>query len=264
MEKFLETFKKDIQENWLSGFKEESKFEDSICLDDDLKDFHQVMGEIRSPDDFWHFYLDLKRNDNSIIPAKLTVFQRCKANQFFIEYLGDPVIHWFFIQAIDALEHSLYIPACSSILNGIEASLRVTIHQLEKSKGIDTLSQYQVLSNSLILKAADFGIPVESLKLPYEMEFEGNLNSKKPDRTDVEVVRIRNNICHGNIIEYIETIPDEEYAILTPECLRKLAYDLIEMSTKWTYSIGIFRIEKLLNGHVRNLIKRQQHKNFRS
>ena len=209
------------------------------------------MGEVNSPDDFWNFYFKLKKNNDFIIPKKLTVFQRTKATNFFIIYCGEPTMHWFFVQAIDALEHDLYIPACSAILNGIEASLRITIHQLEKSEDISNLSSYQVLSNSLISKAKDFGLPMQALTLPYEIDFESKLASIKPNRVDVEIVRIRNNICHGNLIEYIDTTLGKENAILSPECLRGLALDLVNVSRVWIYSLGMFRIDKLLHGHLR-------------
>ena len=251
----IDIFKKQIEDNWINGFSQEAEIEDLICEDPAFHNFHQKMGKINSPEDFWNFYFESKRNDDFLSIKKLTTFQRSKAAQFFIFYCGDPVIHWFFVQAIDALEHGLYIPACSAILNGIEASLRITIHQLEKSEYISNLSPFQVLSNPLILKAKDLGLPTQALALPCEIEFESNLTSKKPNRIDVEVVRIRNNICHGNLTEYIDTQLGKENAVLTPECLRELAFDLVNVSRVWAYHLGIFRIDKVLHGHLRILIK---------
>ena len=250
--KKIDAFKEELEKKWLAGFKEESEIESLIFEDPDFSAFYQKMGDIRSREDFWNFYFRLKINTDTMNPNnKLTIFQRSKATQFFIYYCGEPLIHWFFVQAIDALEHELYIPACSSILNGIEASLRVTIHQLEKSEDIFNLSPYQVLSNPLISKARDLGLPVHTLVLSHEIDFESKLNSTKPNRMDVEVVRIRNNICHGNIAEYIDGEPNKEFLILTPECLREVAFELVNTSRLWAYSLGIFRINKLLHGHLR-------------
>lgn len=257
---FKDTFKKELEKEWLTGFKKESEIESLIFEDVSFSAFHQKMGDIRSCEDFWNFYLRLKRNITIENPNKLTIFQRTKAAQFFILYCGDPLIHWFFVQAIDALEHELYIPACSSMLNGIEASLRITIHQIEKSEDILNLSPYQVLSNPLMSKAKDLGLPVHALALSHEIDFESKLNSTKPNRIDVEVVRIRNNICHGNIAEYIDGEPGKELLILTPECLREVAFELVNTSRLWAYSLGIFRINKLLHGHLRFRIKQNARK----
>nr|WP_290226833.1 hypothetical protein [Trichocoleus desertorum] len=255
MKEFLDAFKKQLEENWLVDFKKSSKVEDLICEDPNFQDFHQQMGEINTPEDYWNFYLRIKRDKTLAGSNSLTVFQRAKATQFFIFYCGDPVIHWFFVQAIDALEHNLYIPACSAILNGIEASLRITIHQVEKSNDISKLSPYQVLSNPLILKAKDLGLPVHALALPNETDFKSKLATNKPNRIDVEIVRIRNNICHGNLVEYIDTSSGKEYTVLTPECLQDLAFDLVDVSRLWAYSLGMFRIEKILHNQLRFLVK---------
>lgn len=51
---------------------------------------------------------------------------------FFAEQGLGAEVHWFFTQAVQALKSELYLPACTSFLNGIEASLRVTMSQVEK------------------------------------------------------------------------------------------------------------------------------------
>ncbi|MDM5008039.1 hypothetical protein QT349_24730 (plasmid) [Escherichia coli] len=38
----------------------------------------------------------------------------------YYDYHTVPVIDWFFKQATEALHHELWIPACTSFLNGIE------------------------------------------------------------------------------------------------------------------------------------------------
>src|ERR1700730_7288933 len=106
-----------------------------------------------------------------------------------------PEQHWFFSQGHDAYVHELYLPALSSLLNGIEASLRVTLHLLNKDiKQLDIrdLPRYPVLSNELILKAQEAGMPVQYLAFSEEKDFLENLKSKK----HVRIVGLRHDICH--------------------------------------------------------------------
>ena len=128
------------------------------------------------------------------------------------------------------------------------------MHQLEKSNDIDELSPYQVLSNTLISKATDLGIPTQALAFPSEVDFSQRLISKKPNRIDVEVVRVRNNICHGNLAEYVDRYPDG-FGILSPKSLKDLALSLVDVSRKWSLSLGLFRIDRVLHSHLRSLIK---------
>lgn len=242
----IDAYKKRIERQWISDFREVVELENTMCEGSDL---HRNLGKIETPEDFWHFYLLAKQDRSSASTMKLTVFQRTKATQFFALYLGDPAIHWFFIQAINALEHELYIPACSAILNGIEASLRRTLHQMEKPDDITILSPYKVLSNALVSRAQDLSLPTQALSFPNEIDFNDKLASRKPNRVDIEIVRVRNNICHGNILEYIAVIPETNGTLLTPECLRDLAWDLIDVSWSWVYSLGLFRMDKGLHSY---------------
>lgn len=240
----IDEYKKRVEEHWIQDFEKGTILDNMISGDSDV---HRKLGKVSNPKDFWNFYLLVKRDESSIPPVMLTVFQLTKAYQFFSTYLGDPTIHWFFIQAIKALEHDLYIPACSAILNGVEASLRRTVHQIEKGDDEIVLSPYQVLSNPLVSKARGLGLPTEALAFPNEIDFESKLSSTKPNRVDIEIVRVRNNICHGNVLEYISEVPNGGYSFLTPECLRDLAWNLVDVSSIWVHKLGLFRIEKELH-----------------
>ena len=59
---------------------------------------------------------------------------------FFIEQNLGAEVHWFFTQAVQALKSELYLPACTSFLVGIEASLRVTMHQIHSVLGSNLLT----------------------------------------------------------------------------------------------------------------------------
>lgn len=149
--------------------------------------------------------------------------------------------HWFFIQGVRAIQHGYFIPGTSSLLNGIEASLRFTLAQIANGSEYAELSEYKVLSNKLINEALQHGLPVESLAFPNESNFLGKLASKKPNRINVEIVRQRNNICHGNILEYVNEDLGAGNSFFTPECLCELSDILIQISDSWAEGLGQFR-----------------------
>jgi len=166
---------------------------------------------------------------------------------FFFERLCAAEFHWFFVQGVDALMNGLYVPAVSSLLNGIEASLRVTIDQINNP--IDELldlSPYKVLSNNLIKNARDIGLPTDCLAFPTENEFNNKLDSQKPNRIDVEIVRHRNNVCHGNILEFINRDLGKENSFFTPVSLRQLSFELLDISGNWAEQLGQYRKSKNL------------------
>lgn len=162
---------------------------------------------------------------------------------FFAEQGLGVEVHWFFTQAVQALKSELYLPACTSFLNGIEASLRVTMSQVETPARVEELDPVKTLSNRLLKSAHDAGLPVEALAFPGEDNFLGRLDSKKPNQANAEVVRVRHNLCHGNILEYINTDLGENNTFFTPECCRELAHLLHNVSKEWAKQIGVFRRE---------------------
>lgn len=161
---------------------------------------------------------------------------------FFFERLCAAEFHWFFIQGIDAIMHGLYVPGVSSILNGVEASIRMTLAQVAAGGEIVMeMSPYRVLSNNLILNARDLEMPISVLAFSNEADFNQKLESQKPNRVDVEIVRYRNNICHGNILEFVDRDLGEENSFFTPVSLRSLAFILIDISGAWAEQLGQFR-----------------------
>ena len=84
----------------------------------------------------------------------------------------------------------------SALLNGIEASVRLTIHRVTSTPAdAPALSPYRVLSNPLLLSGQRLGLPVEALAFPDEHDFSENLTTPKSGRVDVEVVRLQNKHC---------------------------------------------------------------------
>ncbi|MFG0290645.1 MAG: hypothetical protein ACF8CQ_20895 [Rhodopirellula sp. JB044] len=162
----------------------------------------------------------------------------------FVRRLHAAEFHWFFVQGVSAINNGLIVPGASSILNGIEASLRFTIAQLENTDQSEAPSPYKVLSNNLLLAASDLGMPVQDLAFPSETDFKVKLASKKPNRVDVEIVRQRNNICHGNVFEYFNRDLGPDNLLFTPECLSDFADQLIVVANRWSDSLGRFRDSK--------------------
>ena len=59
------------------------------------------------------------------------------------------------------------------------------------------------------------------------------LESKRLNQVNAEVVRVRHNLCHGNILEYINTDFGEDNVFFTPECCRGLTHLLHKVSKEW-------------------------------
>ena len=157
---------------------------------------------------------------------------------FFAATLMNPAFHWFFTQGQQALEAELYIPGVSSILNGIEASLRVTMTQIDlEYAGTLNLSPYRLLSNMMLSKAHAAGLPVKLLAMRGESDFLNQIETKK----NVTIVQLRHDVCHGNILNFIQRMEFEKIEILTPECLRTTAADLLDLAYRWALGLAQFR-----------------------
>ena len=181
-----------------------------------------------------------------------THFEVCKdwapVRNHFFERLCAAEFHWFFAQGVDAIMSEFYVPGVSSLLNGIEASIRITIAQVTSQADIADLSPYRVLSNNLIVNGRDIGMAVSELAFPNETDFDAKLASQKPNRIDVEVVRHRNNICHGNVLEFVNRDLGRENSFFTPVSFRPLAFTLLDVSTRWATALGAYRrAHKLLH-----------------
>lgn len=159
----------------------------------------------------------------------------------FASRLNAAEFHWFFVQGAKAIENGLIIPGTSSLLNGIEASLRFTISQVKKEDKLGPPSPYRVLSNNLIKDAGELGMPITSLAFPGEADFAAKLQTIKPNVLSVEIVRHRNDLCHGNTYGYFNRELGEGNHFFTPECLRELASTLIAVSDTWATELSIYR-----------------------
>ncbi|XGI80442.1 hypothetical protein ACED16_01220 [Enterobacter hormaechei] len=174
----------------------------------------------------------------------------------YYDYRTVPVIDWFFIQATEALHHDLWIPACTSFLNGIETSLMValkslmlktTVNDQQPAPELVDLEGISVMSNALLKKVRQEGVPVELLSFPAEQDMLAKVAAgKKPE---AEIVRLRNNLCHGNILEFIMSVDigtSGPIRIFTPECCRELAHELSSISRNWVVGLHKYWIDNNL------------------
>ncbi|KAB8042539.1 hypothetical protein [Janthinobacterium aquaticum] len=145
--------------------------------------------------------------------------------------------HWFFVEAEKALRHGLYIAAVLSFINGIEASIRTNVLYHQGKFDEESMSKVNIMKNRLLHEARAIGLKVEMLAFPGELDFEEKLK----DNVTVELVRVRNNLCHGNVFEYFQKVTGTSETIFTSECLQNLALTLKDVSEKWTKEIERFK-----------------------
>lgn len=174
----------------------------------------------------------------------------------YYEHCTVPVIDWFFKQATEAVHHGLWIPACTSFLNGIETSLMVTLKSLMLKPSVNgqqpapelvDLEGISVMSNTLLRKAKQEGMPVELLSFPAEKDMLAKIAAgRKPE---AEIVRLRNNVCHGNILEFIMSVDignSEPIRFFTPECCRDLVHELSSISRNWAVGLHKYWVDNNL------------------
>ena len=157
-------------------------------------------------------------------------------------YSTTAVIDCFFDQATRATHAELWLAACTTFLNGIETSLRVTLELMESqahsqpAATLVDLSDMATLSNALMRRAHMAGMPVTLLAFPEEQDLLTKIAEGAPKRPYAEIVRVHHNLCHGNILEHIITVSDdlgEPVRLFTPECMRVLAETMSAISKQW-------------------------------
>ena len=118
--------------------------------------------------------------------------------------------------------------------------------QVETPTRIMQLDASKLLSNRLLKVAYEKNLPIETLAFPNEDDILAKLfESDRLKKVNVEIVRTRHNLCHGNILEFVNTNLGEDFAFFTPECCRELALTLYDISKKWAYELGMFRTSRL-------------------
>lgn len=149
--------------------------------------------------------------------------------------------HWHFVEGVKALHSGYYIPSVLSLLAGVEASIRFTLYRLKAKAFPFEEDLGSVLSNSLLRQARDAGMPVHLLAATGENKFIDMLASRKPE---VWLVRVRNDLAHGNVQAFVNRELGDEDAFFTPECLREMARELERISFEWAEGLSAFHAKQ--------------------
>jgi len=159
---------------------------------------------------------------------------------FFLENLQAAEFQWFFVEGLISLEEELHLPGLLSLINGIEASLRWTHRQItrEENAGYEP-ERRSLLNNRLLRDCHDLGMPVERLAFNGETNF---LEKIRTNDQPAEIVRTRNNVCHGNVFEYIQEI--DGGAFFVPGNLTPVSEQVLWTSFHWAEGLGEYRRAK--------------------
>lgn len=146
--------------------------------------------------------------------------------------------HWFFVEATKAARAELWLAAAVMLVTGIENSIRVTLRQMESGPLAPDVDLGSTLSNALLRKAHDAGVPVVSLAFVGEEGFAAKIQRREPV---AKIVRVRHDLCHGNILAFVDRSLGPECAFFTPECLSPLVEALLPLAREWCRQLLSFR-----------------------
>lgn len=82
--------------------------------------------------------------------------------------------------------------------------MKSTVNVQQSVPVLVDLDGTSVMSNALMRKAKQEGMPIELLSFPAEKNMLAKIDAgKKPE---ADIVRLRNSLCHGNILEFIMSV----------------------------------------------------------
>ncbi|MFV5630755.1 hypothetical protein [Acinetobacter oleivorans] len=168
--------------------------------------------------------------------SRLTDFQHLESrykNEFIPENSGAE-FHWYFIQGIDAYINGHFLPALLSLICGIESSLRSTLHLMSNSE-VDRLYVKKIMNIELIIDAKNKGLPISALAFSNEHDFDEKITNEEK----INLIKLRNDLMHGNIREFTEYFEDQR--IFYPEHLLDPLVEIILISKKWIKELSEFK-----------------------
>ena len=173
------------------------------------------------------------------IAEKFHLFAKQHNSRWHIRY-GE--VAPFFTDGYACVANGQNLAACLSFITGIEMSLRLP---LLHAKGFDIRKAWDpagtgvpLLSNDLLIKASDIGLPIKFLRYgrdPEESIFLTNLHSEQHGKR-ANIVRLRNNICHGNLNIFVEE--KDGIALVRNSEIEKEAKELEAVVTGWSKGFG--------------------------
>lgn len=106
---------------------------------------------------------------------------------------------WFFVEGKFAFEQERYLASLLSYVVGIEACLRTFYCYHQGYRLSDAKYNSIILNNGLLHDCKRSGLQVEVLAFPEESGF---LQTIQDNKSKVEIVSLRNDICHGNTVRF--------------------------------------------------------------
>ncbi len=154
-------------------------------------------------------------------------------NEFIQENSGAE-FHWYFLEGVDAYLNGHYLPALLSLICGIESSLRSTLHLMSDSEE-DRLYINKNMNKQMIIDAKNKSLPISALAFSNEHDF----NDKIRNGDKIDLIKLRNDLMHGNIREFTEYFEDQR--IFYPEHLLDPLVEIILISKKWIKELSEFK-----------------------
>lgn len=148
---------------------------------------------------------------------------------------GSAQIHWYFYEAASTYQKGNFLASSLSSVNAIESSIR-WIHRYQ-SAGPYTDLDTGNLNHTLLEATRKLGYQVDVLAFPGEQDFLTRIQTNS--KPYVELVRQRHNICHGNVMEYVQRAQDGS-EVFTLECMEPIASTLLEVCDRWTLEVERF------------------------
>lgn len=152
----------------------------------------------------------------------------------FEENYNGAEFHWHFEQGLNAYLNELYLPALLSLICGIEASLRSTLHLISNSVE-DRLYIPENMNKQMIINAQQKGLPISALAFRNEDDFHEKLNNN----LKLNLLKLRNDLMHGNIGEFTESVNEDR--IFYPIHLLGPLIEVILMSKRWLKDLNEFK-----------------------
>jgi len=172
-----------------------------------------------------------------MLSSPIDPFEEYRTLEKFLSLPLGPKVFYFFVQGFRAIHRDLFIPGNLSLFNGIEISIRQCLHLIEGKSIEQDLDKWQIMKDPMLKKAAQCGLPIALLSFPGEDIIQTIYSSQSVSK----IVSQRNNFCHGNVHEFVQSISDSrDEKIFTPECTRELAKILMDISEKWVLALTGF------------------------
>ncbi|NHQ73717.1 hypothetical protein HAT86_04450 [Roseovarius gahaiensis] len=175
--------------------------------------------------------------------------------EFFEQCLGGVAARHLFLDAIRCAEANPPLSAAgiTSILCGIEGSLRYCIQETENSTELDDLDKGPNLNHPLLKKANDRGFDIETLAFPCESGSMEQLASSKPNPKNPQsycgIVLWRNEFAHGQLFRSAFMAGDEIFS--DTYTLAPAFKELITIS--YRFSEEVLRFRRASNAPARPL-----------